>query len=110
MLPSVVSDAAARLWHNRGLRLTPGRLLPLNRHYGRGREIFLVGPLLILLAWFAADQWDSASPATRAWLQFTGVVCAASLIPLPGAWSLEHVGRRVNWWGWGVVIALLAVS
>ena len=73
-------------------------------------KMLLMAPALILLAWFAAGQWDSATPSTRAWLHFTGVVCAASLIPLPGAWSLEHIGRRVCWWGWVVVIALLLVS
>jgi hypothetical protein len=74
-----------------------------------GRVLF-IGPFLILLVWYAAGQWDSASSATRAWLQFTGVVCAASLLPLPGAWSPADFRDRVCWWGWVVVIALLVTS
>ena len=74
-----------------------------------GRAL-LIAPVLVLVAWCAAGQWDSADPTTRAWLQFTSVICAASLLPLPGAWSLADFGARVCWWGWVVVIALLVVS
>ncbi len=74
-------------------------------------RVFFIGPVLIVLAWFVAGQWDLAGPETRAWLQFTGVVCLASLIPLPGAsWSLSDLGARVHWWGWVVVVGLLVAS
>jgi thioesterase domain-containing protein/acyl carrier protein len=75
-----------------------------------GRFLFL-GPILVLFAWFAAGQWDLAGPETRAWLQFTGIVCVASLIPLPGAsWSPSVLAARVRWWGWVVVAGLLVAS
>lgn len=75
-----------------------------------GRLLF-IGPILVLLAWFAAGQWDLAGPETRAWLQFTSVVCLASLIPLPGAsLSLSALGARVQWWGWIVVAGVLVAS
>jgi hypothetical protein len=75
-----------------------------------GRFLFL-GPILVLFAWFAAGQWDLAGPETRAWLQFTGIVCVASLIPLPGAsWSPSVLAARVLWWGWVVVAGLLVAS
>jgi len=74
------------------------------------RRALFIGPVVILLAWCAAGQWDSASPATRGWLQFAGVICAASLVPVPGAWSFENFRSRLCWWGWVVVIALLVAS
>ncbi len=74
-------------------------------------RLFFIGPVLIVLAWFMAGQWDLARPETRAWLQFAGVVCLASLIPLPGtSWSLSYLGARVHWWGWVVVVGLLVAS
>lgn len=75
-----------------------------------GRVLFL-GPVLVLIAWFLAGQWDLAAPETRAWLQFTGVVCLASLMPLPGvSRSLPALRRRVQWWGWMVVLGLVVTS
>lgn len=74
------------------------------------RFIF-IGPVLIVLAWFLAGQWGIAGPEARAWLQFSGVVFLAALIPLPGApQSLSELAVRVQWLGWLVVAGLVATS
>ncbi len=74
-------------------------------------RFLFIGPVLIVLAWFLAGQWGLAGPETRAWLQFAGVVCLASLMPLPGtARSLSELGARAQWWGWGVVAGLVVTS
>jgi len=74
-------------------------------------RLLFLGPVLVVFAWFASGQWDVAEPETRAWLQFTGVVCLASLTPLPGTpWSFSGLRARVRWWGWVVVAGLLVAS
>lgn len=74
-------------------------------------RFLFVGPMLVLIAWWLAGQWDLATPETRAWLQFSGVVCLASLLPLPGlSWSASALRARVHWWGWIVVLGLVVVS
>jgi hypothetical protein len=74
------------------------------------RFIF-IGPVLIVLAWFLAGQWMLAGPEAQAWLQFAGVVCLVSLMPLPGApQSLSDLAVRVQWLGWLVVAGLVATS
>ena len=74
-------------------------------------RFLFAGPVLILLAWFLAGQWDLATSETRAWLQFAGVVCLALFIPLPGtSWSLSDLRARMQWWGWVVVAGLVVLS
>ena len=73
--------------------------------------VLFIGPVLILLAWFLAGQWDVAGPETRAWLQFAGVACLASLVPLPGvSRSLSALRTSVQWWAWVVVAGLVVAS
>ena len=80
----------------------------LGSHLSAASSLLSIGPAAVLLAWFVAGQWDSAGPEPRAWLQFTGVLCLASLTPLPGrSFSLADFRRYVNWWGWVVVVGLL---
>lgn len=75
------------------------------------RRVLLAGPWLVLIVWFLAGQWDLADAETRAWLEFSGVVCLASLAPLPGASRTTHAFRaRVHWWGWIVVLGLVVTS
>ncbi len=74
-------------------------------------RFLVIGPVLVLVAWFAAGQWALAGPEIHAWLQFVSVVWIASLIPLPGAsWSRSLLSRRIQWWGWAVVASLLVIS
>jgi hypothetical protein len=74
-------------------------------------RFLVIGPVLVLVAWFAAGQWDLAGPEIHAWLRFVSVVWTASLIPLPGApWSRALLRNRIQWWGWAVVASLLVIS
>ena len=74
-------------------------------------RFLFVGPVLIVLAWFLAGQWGRAGPEAQAWLQFAGVVCLASLMPLPGTTrSLSELAAHVQWLGWVVVAGLVATS
>jgi hypothetical protein len=74
-------------------------------------RFLVIGPVLILLSWFLAGQWDVAEAEARAWLQFTGVVGLASLTPLPGTdRSLSKLAAHVQWWGWVVVVGLVLAS
>jgi hypothetical protein len=78
--------------------------VPLNR-------LLVIGPVLVLAAWFAAGQWNLAGPETHAWLRFVAVVWIASLLPLPGVgWSRSLVAERVRWGGWAIVASLLVIS
>ena len=74
-------------------------------------RFLVVGPVLVLVAWFAAGQWTIAGPEAHAWLQFVLIVWIASLIPLPGApVSRSLLGQRIQWWGWAVVASLVVMS
>jgi undecaprenyl pyrophosphate phosphatase UppP len=74
-------------------------------------RFLVVGPVLILLSWYLAGQWDMAGPEARAWLQFTGVVGLASVMPLPGtSRSLSELAAHVQWWGWVVIVGLVLTS
>ena len=74
-------------------------------------RVLAIGPLLIVIVWFLAGQWDLASAETRAWLQFSGVVCLASLVPLPGTpGTVAALRARVQWWGGIVVLGLVVTS
>ena len=75
------------------------------------RLVLSAGPVLILLVWGVAGQWDAAGAEPRAWLQFSGIVCLASLMPLPGcAVPLDDRVARLTWWGWVAVMGLLVTS
>ena len=74
-------------------------------------RFLFIGPAVIMLAWFVAGQWDLAGAETRVWLQFTGVVGLASLVPMPGtSRSLAAFRARAQWWGWVVVFGLVVTS
>lgn len=74
-------------------------------------RVLVIGPLLIVVVWFLAGQWDFANAETRTWLQFSGVVCLASLVPLPGtSRTLAALRARMHWWGWIVVLGLVVTS
>ena len=73
-------------------------------------RFLVIGPVLVL-AGFAAGQWDLAGAEARAWLRFVAVVWIASLLPLPGVpWSRALVAERVRWGGWAIVASLLVIS
>ena len=74
-------------------------------------RLLFIGPVVILLAWFLAGQWDLAGIEARSWLQFIGVVFLAALTPLPGvSWSLSGFRSRVQWWGWVAVAGVVVTS
>jgi len=74
-------------------------------------RLLAAGPWLTVIVWFLAGQWDLADAEARAWLQFSGLICVASLVPLPGtSWTLPALRARVHWWGWIVVLGLVVTS
>ncbi len=81
------------------------------QRYPTAHPLLALGPIVVLLAWFVAGQWDAANDDVRAWLLLIGAVGVASLLPLPGvAIVAQRVRARVFWWGWVAVVGLIAAS
>jgi hypothetical protein len=80
-------------------------------HPSAASILLLIGPLLVVLVWFLTGQWGSAGPESRAWLQFAGLLCLASLTPLPRRpTSLAKMLAHLRWWGWAGIVGLLVTS
>jgi len=86
---------------------SPGSFL--NASLSLANRFLFAGPVLVVLVWFAAGQWNSAGPEPRAWLRFAGILCAASLMWLPGT-SFTRFRSHMRWWGWVVVLGLLVTA
>ncbi len=82
---------------------------------GRARKVLVAvlawGPAVVVIAWFAAGQWAMAGREPRAWLVFTSILCAASVVPLPGRRpSRAATVSSLQLWAWTALGGLVVLT
>ncbi len=83
----------------------------MNRARGVLAALVAWGPAVVVLVWFIAGQFALAGREPRAWLLFIGILCVASLVPLPGRGpSRDDVFASLQRWAWIALGGLVVLT